>query len=82
MITRKEYMKIKTILLLLTTIIITVLVGKTFASTTETIYNFYISDTKASAQEQKILILLSDSVDEKTLISKKIAPRNKRNFFN
>ena len=53
------------------------LISKTYAINNKQEYNFFITkDSIYSVNEQKLELLLNDSVNKNTLVNKKIAPRN------
>lgn len=58
-------------------IITLMLISKTYAINNKQEYNFFITkDNIFGSNEQKLEFILSNSVNKKSLVNKKIAPRN------
>ena len=75
-------MKVKTILFIICVLLIRFIVSETFATNTETpnvVCNFYINDFSVSVSKEKVLIL-SDSLNKKELLERKIAPGTNGSF--
>ena len=53
------------------------LISKTYATNYKSEYDFFITkDNILGSNEQKLEFILSNSVNKKSLVNKKIAPRN------